>query len=152
MHHTSTHFAQVEGLTGAMNMLPKYLTSNDNVLADTLTISPAKPNTSSCASPCNSRPCSRPHSPEVAAKAQKALRGHLAIGSLVPEDEEESEEESESEEQQEDGENVRQLGVMAAAELAYMQAYAKEGQVMASYPHGAPVSDFGLVFGEVECC
>jgi hypothetical protein len=126
---------QVEGLTGAMYMLPKYLTSDENVLADTLTISPAK----QCASPCSSRPVSRPHSPEVAAKAQKALRGHLSIGSLVPEDESESEDEEENQ-QQEAEENVRQLGVMAAAEAAYLQAFAKEGEIMASYPHGAPVS------------
>jgi hypothetical protein len=130
-------FLQVEGLTGALNMLPKYVTSNDNVLADTLTISPAKQQ--HCASPCSSRPASRPHSPEVTLKAQRALKGHLAIGSLVPEDESESEAEGD-EEQQAAEESVRGLGVMAAAEAAYMQAYAKEEQIMADYPHGAPVS------------
>ncbi|WIA36366.1 hypothetical protein OEZ86_007683 [Tetradesmus obliquus] len=118
---------RVDGLTAALNRLPKYLTSGDNILADTLSHNPP--------SPAGSRPASRPHSPEVAAKAQKALRGHLAIGSLLPEDESESEDE---EQQEGEEENVRQLGAMAAAEAAYMQAYAREGEIMADYPHGAP--------------
>jgi hypothetical protein len=141
------HFTQVDGLTGALNILPKYVTSNDNVLADTLTISPAKQ--PQCASPCggsSSRPASRPHSPEITLKAQKALKGHLMIGSLLPEAESASESEEEDEQQEEAEENVRQLGVMAAAEAAYLQAFAKEEQVMADYPHGAPVSLYGFSF------
>jgi hypothetical protein len=42
---------------------------------------------------------------------------------------------------------VRRLGVTAAAEAAYVQAFAKEEQIMADYPHGAPVGYLCVCWG-----
>jgi hypothetical protein len=78
------------------------------------------------------QPNTRPGSPEVAAvRARQALRGQLLPGSLLVGEEEEGEEEQKARE-------MRQ-SLMAAAMAAYDEAVRKEEEMIAQYPHGAPV-------------
>jgi hypothetical protein len=74
----------------------------------------------------------RPCSPDgVAARAQQALRGQLAVGSLVPE-----RKESHEQQQQQQLTSV----AVAAAEIEQEEALRWEEEVINMFPHGAPVS------------
>jgi hypothetical protein len=140
--------AQIDSLAGLLHPSPEHLTSEDNILSDGLTqpysrpasrCTPrAAPNTPvpysarSSSSSTISRPNTRPGSPELAAvRARQALKGQLLPGSLLVGGEE--------------GEGARtdremRQGLMAAAMAAYDEAVRKEEELIAQYPHGAPVS------------
>jgi hypothetical protein len=149
---------QLDSLSGTLHPSPEHLTSADNFLSDGLTFnnssnsnnnsnsnnsrpasrcnnitprSAAATAPNSARSSCPSRPVSRPASPEVAARARLALKGQLLPGSLLVEEEEEDEEAQQQREMQQ--------RLMAAAMAAYDEAARKEEELIAMYPHGAPV-------------
>uniref|UniRef100_A0A383VPV2 Uncharacterized protein n=1 Tax=Tetradesmus obliquus TaxID=3088 RepID=A0A383VPV2_TETOB len=147
---------------------PEYMTSDDNPLADCLTSRSSRPSSSrytprSCCSSGSSSRCTprtadssvpssarssssgsssssgRPKSPDgVAARARLALRGHLAVGSLLP-----LEDDSQKQQQQQQPPQQQwQLGsaVMAAAGYVNEEAMRLKEQMIDLYPHGAPRS------------
>jgi hypothetical protein len=81
----------------------------------------------------------RPPSPDgVAARAQQALRGQLAVGSLVPE-----RKESKEQQQQQQLSSV----AVAASGIEHNEALRWREEVISMFPHGAPVSDSCMLSG-----
>lgn len=128
-----------DSLQGIVHQLPEYIGSASNPLLVRPHTAPAATGRTAAAAAAVEASgysfCSRPHSPEVAARVQTArnLDSSLAIGSLEPLVDEAAEE----------AERQRQslLGMMLAEHQARLLAADQlANQMVKLYPHGVPVS------------
>jgi hypothetical protein len=134
----------LDSLAGVLHQLPEYHTSKANPLATQQQTAAAAGDAAADASSSSSKDASggdggisRPQSPELCAKAQRAhdLNSHLTTGSLEPVPGQGDAEE----------ERLKKSRALLAAALAeecrkQQQAEQLEQQLLKEYPHGLPVS------------